>query len=225
MSFTGPFTPDIQAKIQSIISDDPLSWDIACRTSLRGTSMVQHNPALVELVEFDNEANEKLLPRTGKALVPGCGKGYDVVYFARTLGLDATGVEISETAREAAKKYISSQPPILTGSATVIVTDFFSHSGTYDLVYDYTFFVALPLARRAEWGSQMQKLVKRGGVLVTLMYPFIAPDKVEQGYMGPPWPVTLDAYAEVLGTEWERVWTPSRMTRRPQSDSRESRGS
>ncbi len=72
-------------------------------------------------------------------------------------------------------------------------------------MYDYTFFVALPLARRAEWGSQMQKLVKRGGVLVTLMYPFIAPDKVEQGYVGPPWPVTLDAYAEVLGTEWERV--------------------
>ncbi len=70
-------------------------WDI------HGTAQ----PALVELVE--NEANEKLLPRTGKALVPGCGKGYDVVYFARTLGLDATGVEISETAREAAKKFVS----------------------------------------------------------------------------------------------------------------------
>ena len=102
------------------------------------------------------------------------------------------------------------------------VSDFFSVGASgeiFDIVYDYTyaqplfmavkrdtelprrFFVAIPPARRAEWGAQMKKLVKPGGYLITLIFPIL-------GYTdsGPPFFVRPEHYDEVLGSEgWEKV--------------------
>lgn len=61
-------------------------------------------PALVELLE--TEASRQLLPTQGTALVPGCGTGYDVVLLARQ-GLVVTGLDISETAKAAADRFVT----------------------------------------------------------------------------------------------------------------------
>lgn len=53
---------------------------------------------------------------------------------------------------------------------------------------------------RADWGSQMNKLVKSGGFLITLIFP-INPPRDD----GPPFFVRLEHYIEVLGPNWERV--------------------
>ena len=63
------------------------------------------------------------------------------------------------------------------------------------------FFVAIPPARRVEWAAQMKKLVKRGGYLITLIFPIL-----EHTETGPPFFVRPEHYDEVLGFEgWEKV--------------------
>merc|ERR1712093_965885 len=48
-------------------------------------------PPLKELVEDVKFP----LPTSGRAIVPGCGRGYDAAYFASSLGLESWGVDIS----------------------------------------------------------------------------------------------------------------------------------
>jgi SAM-dependent methyltransferase len=102
------------------------------------------SPALVELLV---EKHFPLLPegRAGKALVPGCGGGYDVAMLAGLSAQDqkfekVVGLDVSPKALEKAKARQANGPP----SMEFVVGDFFSAteewatSGPYDVVYDYT---------------------------------------------------------------------------------------
>jgi SAM-dependent methyltransferase len=62
-------------------------------------------PALVSTLEKD-ENTKGLIPKEGKAVVPGCGRGQDVEYLAQR-GFTATGVDISQTAVDRAKEVSS----------------------------------------------------------------------------------------------------------------------
>ena len=63
-------------------------------------------PALVSTCEKDDRTRD-LIPRTGKAVVPGCGRGQDVEYLAKR-GLESTGIDISPKAVERAREVRSS---------------------------------------------------------------------------------------------------------------------
>ncbi|EJF61498.1 S-adenosyl-L-methionine-dependent methyltransferase [Dichomitus squalens LYAD-421 SS1] len=81
------------------------------------------------------------------------------------------------------------------------VADFFALTGVkFDLVYDYTFFVAIPPARRGYWGRQMAEIVKSGGILITLIFPID-----DDAQTGPPYYVRPQHYNEVLGEGWEAL--------------------
>ena len=66
------------------------------------------NPALIDTL---NERKDLLpSPKSGtgeraRALVPGCGKGYDIALFAAH-GYDSFGLEVSESAVKAADEYL-----------------------------------------------------------------------------------------------------------------------
>jgi len=92
--------------------------------------------------------------RRKKALVPGCGKGYDVLLLS-AFGYDAYGLEISPKALESAKqteKEVASKGVYETregvdkGKITWLAGDFFTDQvlkgvegdGKFDLIYDYT---------------------------------------------------------------------------------------
>ena len=136
------------------------------------------NPALIDLL---TERTEELGPAVAvekgesakmhgdmakrkKALVPGCGKGYDVLIFA-AFGYDAIGVEVSPNAVQACEKFAESvmirekagddvgdfatkNQNIGRGNARFITGDFYkddwarqdleSDSAGYDIIYDYT---------------------------------------------------------------------------------------
>lgn len=51
--------------------------------------------------------------------------------------------------------------------------DFFTHAPEtpYDLVYDCTFLCAIDPTRRREWAAQMNKLIRPGGEIVSLVFP------------------------------------------------------
>lgn len=67
----------------------------------------------------------------------------------------------------------------------------------FDLIFDYTFFVALPLHLRSHWGKTMALLLKPNtGRLLTLMFPVLPADSLTME--GPPYPVTIEDYRRVL---------------------------
>ena len=81
---------------------------------------------------------------TGRALVPGCGRGYAVAALASE-DRAVTGLEISETAKAAADAHLRG---VGCTAGKVIVDDFFTHEPDqpYDLAFDSTFLCAIPRA-------------------------------------------------------------------------------
>jgi hypothetical protein len=113
------------------------------------------------------------VPASGVALVPGCGRGYDVAAIATAPAGAApptvVGVEYAATAAAVAGAFVAEQlaaaegsggaPP--AGKAEVRHGDFFAlragdFPGPITLIYDYTFLCALPPDRRREWAEQVR---------------------------------------------------------------------
>ena len=106
----------------------------------------QASPALVELLV---DKQFPLLPPgiSGKVLVPGCGRGYDVALFAQLTAKDqkmekTIGLDVSPKAIEEARKI--HQETCHEHAVQFILGDFFSETedwvteGPFDVVYDYT---------------------------------------------------------------------------------------
>ena len=148
-------------------------------------------PALVKMVD------ENQIPY-GRALVPGCGRGYDVTLLAAP-NRTAIGLDISEVAIAAATERYNSlpdeeRPP--PESAVFISTSFFDlpedDNSKFDFVYDYTFLSALDPSIRPDWAAKMAAIVKAGGELCTIIFP------IGDRPGGPPFQVTIDDYKNLL---------------------------
>ncbi|KAJ9485146.1 hypothetical protein VN97_g8224 [Penicillium thymicola] len=162
------------------------------------------SPALIDLLEQREDILSPIAAngQKKKILVPGCGKGYDVVMLALH-GFDAVGLEISSkgvsTAEEYAHKELQTPQPYNFGSAwaskfergsvSFIQGDFFQSDCTkgekFDVIYDYTFLCALHPEMRSQWASRMADLLFSGGLLVCLEFPLFK----ELSHPGPPWPL------------------------------------
>ncbi|THC92730.1 hypothetical protein EYZ11_007778 [Aspergillus tanneri] len=130
---------------------DFLPWDNGCP-----------NTALQEALEYRRQdLGESVFvmdPITGehrrkRALVPGCGRGYDVLLLA-SFGYDAYGLEVSKEAvkrcydyaRENQDKFPPRDECVGAGRAHYIEGDFFSDrwydqvtgNATFELLFDYT---------------------------------------------------------------------------------------
>ncbi|KAL2887055.1 putative thiol methyltransferase 2 [Ceratocystis lukuohia] len=155
-------------------------------------------------------------PRRKRALVPGCGRGYDVLLLA-SYGFDATGLDASpkaiaeakETARALADDpaYALAPGVIQRGSVSWAASDFFAEDlvqalgGPFDLVYDYTFLCALPVAVRPRWAAQMARLLSPTGRLVCLEFPIGKPPATG----GPPHGLQSSAYMALLSAPGAEV--------------------
>lgn len=125
------------------------------------------------------------LPKKGRALVPGGGRGYDAVLLAQH-GLEVDLVDIAPLA------LIAAQENAFAAKVTVhaYLQDFFElpklpyHRGRYDLMLEYTFFCAIDPALRESYVKAAAALLKPGGLLVGLFFP-TATDKP-----GPPFVVS-----------------------------------
>lgn len=193
---------EVQKRVHSIVTEDPKSWDELWKQDLTPWDDGQMQPPLRSLIE----SKELELPPTGRALVPGCGSGYDAIFLGSAIGYDVVGLDISSKAVECAQKNLTSSGiEGLTSKVEFQSADFFEldpkdDNEKFDIVYDYTFFVAIPPSLRPTWGTQMSRLVKQNGYLITLVYPILA--HTEQG---PPFYVRPEHYPPVLGEGWEKV--------------------
>ncbi|EKM54217.1 uncharacterized protein PHACADRAFT_257911 [Phanerochaete carnosa HHB-10118-sp] len=187
--------------VRDLVAKDPVrGWDDAWKANMTPWDDGGVQPPLRDLLS----AHELKLPTSGRALVPGCGKGYDAHFIATTTGLDTLAVDISPTAVRLAKESLADLNLPSTVNVKFEHRDFFaldsSEQEKYDLIYDHTFFICIPPSRRAEWGQFMSRLIKPGGYLVTLIYPIDPPKD-----WGPPYYVRPEHYVEVLGDGWEKV--------------------
>ncbi|KAL0942259.1 thiol methyltransferase [Colletotrichum truncatum] len=145
------------------------------------------------------------------ALVPGCGKGHDVLLLA-DLGYDVLGLDFSPTAIEQAKENQKTEGSGVgsvrrpdgpePGTVTWLSGDFFSDSWldewgrgrTFDLIFDYTFLCALPPSARPLWATRMTSLLAPKGRLICLEFPSGKPLSAP----GPPWGLTPEIYLALL---------------------------
>lgn len=163
-------------------STHPARWNDLWASSFLPWDRGTPNPALVDLLsnpppntlaapqlappkDAERRVDQKV--RRPRALVPGCGRGYDVRLLA-ACGWDAVGVEASEVAVDEARKaaeagrggdgegegegdgdvYRTRDERVGRGSVRFVVGDFFAREweaevgvqeeGGWDLVYDYT---------------------------------------------------------------------------------------
>jgi len=142
----------------------------------------------------------------GPALVPGCGRGYDVATLARLEGVSlAVGLELSTTATEAASEYLREQG-LDAARARVVTQDLFkvdaeAIGGPFGCAFDYTCFCAIDVADRPSWAKAYARLIRPGGRLVCLQFPLAAPERTKEELEaadGPPFPLHDSLYDEVL---------------------------
>ncbi|KAK2463815.1 hypothetical protein APHAL10511_004120 [Amanita phalloides] len=200
---TDPSEPSRVGLVQVIRHDDPTTWDLAWKLKVTPWQKVVSHPSLREAVEASGINFPKGSDK--RALVPGCGEGQDVIYIASTLGLSTIGLDISSTALELATSIAKSNPDVPKDLISYKLEDFFNlkpqtDADKYDLVYDYTFFVAIHPSERSEWGRQMGALVKQGGYLIAIAFPM----EPETNF-GPPWYIRPDHYDEPLAGAFKKV--------------------
>ncbi|KAK3370262.1 S-adenosyl-L-methionine-dependent methyltransferase [Podospora didyma] len=231
---TTPPPPEIgrlQSKfLDKTFSAHPSAWDSLWRESYtpwdRGGPSLALQDLLLEQHELffpqsSSNANDNNNKKKKTALVPGCGRGYDVLLLA-AFGYDVTGLDCSATgiqeARENQQKvsgeeaYAPKFDGVSKGSVKWLEGNFFrddflgetatSPGGKFDLIYDYTFLVALPADQRPKWAKRMSELLQPGtGRLVCLEWPLHKPASTG----GPPWGTSAEAYAAHLNHPGEEI--------------------
>ncbi len=109
----------------------------------------------------------KLTP--GKAVIPGCGRGHEVIYFAER-GFDVTAVDFAVGAVSLLKNSLVERKL----PARVIHGNFFdldaSHDGTYDIMFEQTFFSAIAPSQRALYVETSARILKKNALLLALFY-------------------------------------------------------
>ncbi|KAL8628617.1 hypothetical protein Q9189_005663 [Teloschistes chrysophthalmus] len=177
------------------------------------------NPALIDLLDqrkdllgdcFNQE--DAGVRRRKRALVPGCGRGYDVLLLA-SRGYDAYGLEVSAKATQGCleekaangHKYSAKNESAGAGKSTFLTGDFFQSKWasdvggveSFDLIYDYTFLCALRPTMRPAWAQQMSRLLTKNpsGRLICLEFPSYKDPLIG----GPPFGLTPSTYVEHLG--------------------------
>ncbi|TKA68492.1 hypothetical protein B0A55_08793 [Friedmanniomyces simplex] len=172
--------------------------------TLKGKTRILGSPFRRDLAK----PNDPHPPPRKRVLVPGCGKGYDVLLFS-SCGYDAYGLDVSQLALDRANALL--QEPSLPhqypsslngrGETKFLLADFFKDDflasiggGDFDVIYDYTFLVALPPAMRPAWAKRMSELLSPTGHLICLEFPLGKEPKTG----GPPHGVTAVLYEQLL---------------------------
>ncbi|XP_023871976.1 probable thiol methyltransferase 2 isoform X2 [Quercus suber] len=172
-------------KLQQLVHKDSTDgWEKSWEQGVTPWDLGQPTPILLHLHQTG------ALPK-GRALVPGCGSGYDVAAIACPERY-VVGLDISDIAIKKAVELSSSLPN--ASYLNFLKADFFTWnpSELFDLILDYTFFCAIEPDMRLAWAQRIRDLLKPGGELITLMFP------ISDHVGGPPFKVSISDYEEVL---------------------------
>ena len=147
--------PPLNDRWSDLWNQGNVPWDQGTHNPALEDTLLQHRELVMgqsgALFVGDGQGGQ----RRKRALVPGCGRGYDVLLLAR-MGFDAFGLEVSEKAIEEARRWIGEHEhgheqaglagEAGPGQARVILGDFFDDAWVeeigcqsgFDLIYDFT---------------------------------------------------------------------------------------
>lgn len=163
------------------------NWDQAYQENFTPWDKGRPSPPLVAWFSRNKIA--------GRVLVPGCGAGHDVAHL-RSLGIDATGLDIAPTAIERAKTCHPQH------ADHFVLGDLFTFRGGYDAVVEHTCLCALPPELRPNYRDAVASLLEPGGLLVGVFY--INPD-LDPGETGPPFGISPDELSVLFGGRFETI--------------------
>jgi len=144
---------------------------------------------------FDSISNELI---QGKVCIVGCGRGYDVIMFAKK-GFDVTAVDFAPTPISELNKLAIEKSVTITTVQDDIFSLVEKFPDTFDYVIEQTCFCAIHPNRRKEYEILVRTILKPGGKLVGLWFPL---DKSqEEG--GPPFGTTIDEVKFIFNSGWK----------------------
>jgi SAM-dependent methyltransferase len=178
-----------------------MDWENAYRQKDTPWDKGAPSPGLVDFLETATVH--------GNVLVPGCGFGHDVRAIAALPDTCVTGIDISPTALEKARKHKGSR------AENFLLADLFALPetllGTQDWVWEHTCFCAIPPTRRKDYVRAVRSSLRPGGHLAAIF--FLDPG-MPHPEVGPPFGVTtreLDALFQKSGAfELMHEWEPKR---------------
>ncbi|KAJ3105160.1 hypothetical protein HDU97_008442 [Phlyctochytrium planicorne] len=198
-----------QIPFPSITTDWEKQWEESKTGWDLGASIPGFKNALDELLQNQLAGRKDLM-----ALVPGCGRGYDVIEFAKR-GVEAVGLDLADTGVKEAIKYRNSQN-VSEALAKFQTADFFkwTPAAKFDIVYDQTFLCALDKHLRPSWSTKISQITAPGGYLICMMFP-LRPDDEK----GPPFSLSDQIYKDLLEKDFEEIYTREfRSDERPERD-------
>lgn len=164
-------------------------WELDYQRGGDGWDLGGPNPVFRSLIE-----SGQISP--GKMIVLCSGRGHDAREFARH-GFQVTAVDFSRTAAQEMERMNDSDATV-----EILQHDLFTLSarfdGSFDYILEYTCYCAIDPQRRAEFADLAARLLKPGGLYISLAYP------VSQHAGGPPFAVSVP---EVLRLFRERGFT------------------
>ena len=130
---------------------------------------------------------DQLKGREQRILIPGCGNAYEAAYL---INAGFTNVCLLDIASEVVEKL---QQKWADKAVKIICQDFFEHQGTYDLIFEQTFFCALDPSLRPAYVKKMHDLLAPGGKLVGVLF-----NRSFDG--GPPFGGDKEEYMDLFST-------------------------
>ncbi|MGL4596674.1 MAG: methyltransferase domain-containing protein [Bacteroidia bacterium] len=143
---------------------------------------------------------DQLTDKELRILIPGCGNAWEAEYLWRQGFRNVFVIDIAPLAVEQFKKRLPDFP-----AAQIFCEDFFTHTATYHLILEQTFFCALNPSLREAYALQIARLLAGGGRLVGLLFTdFLNVDK-------PPFGGTVEEYEGYFKKEfrfhaWARAY-------------------
>jgi SAM-dependent methyltransferase len=136
----------------------------------------------------------------GRALVPGCGVGHDVVMLV-DVGLDAHGLDIAPTAIAMARAAYPNQV------TRFVLGDLFATplewQESFDFLFEHTCLCALPPEWRPRYEAVAYQLLKTGAQLVGIwfIHPEMDPDET-----GPPFGISVSELSALFDeSRWQVI--------------------
>jgi copper chaperone CopZ len=133
-------------------------WDERYQLHQTGWDLGQVSPPLKAYFETLQKKNSAVL-------IPGCGSAYEASFLLSLGFTNITLIDISPTlVHELQLKFEGNS------NIKVVLGDFFAHEGTYDFIFEQTFFCALPPFLRQKYVWKMHQLLAQQGKLVGLLF-------------------------------------------------------
>jgi len=171
-----------------------MEWDQRYKDGDKPWDKGTATPVILELAQQTSD----YFVAGSKVLVPGCGLGHDVALL-RELGLEAFGLDISETALKAAKDTYSDLGDVW------LTADLFNLSakeGLYDLIWEHTCYCAILPEQRTDYIKSLFNIIKPGGYFAGVFFL----DTGQAPDVGPPFSTTKADVIELFSPHFELTW-------------------